>query len=108
MVLVNQGKRRTGNIVGLGGAKAFGNAFDQRRLSRAKIAAQQYHVGVPQLRRQLASELNRLLRGVRGEIARHGPNHSIVGRDSSAEYVSGGECFSRWRTAAFCERPPAE
>ena len=55
-ILVDEGKGGTGHIVLRGGLQAFGNAFDQRGLARAEIAAKNDHARALQGRSETAAE----------------------------------------------------
>ena len=85
VVLVDESEGGTGNIIGLGGTEAFCNALHKRGFACAKVAAQQYHASVLELRRELTAKLYGLFGRVRSEIARHCPHDSIAGGDSKED-----------------------
>jgi hypothetical protein len=79
VVLVDEGERGAGYVIGFGGSEAFCNAFDEGGFSGTQIPAQQNQTSVAEQGRELASELDGFIGGVRSEIARHWRNHSIAG-----------------------------
>src|SRR5262249_18490978 len=66
-IFMDQGEGRTGYVFRRGRMESFCNAFNQRRLARAKVPSQKHNCAGLQMRSQLLSKLCRFVSGMSGE-----------------------------------------